>query len=1189
MYLKKLEMKGFKSFADKTEIDFQSGISCIVGPNGSGKSNITDAVRWVLGEQKVKTLRGSKMEDVIFNGTAKRKAYGMAEVSLLFDNRDKFFPIDFQELKITRRAYRSGENEYLINGSICRLKEVKELIMDTGVGTDGYSIIGQGRIDSILSQNKEERRMVFEEAAGIVKYGAKKKETERKIEALDLNLLRIEDILHELKGRVGPLKAEKETAEVYLKHTAELRDIEITMFLNQATELGSKVKSVSESLEEVVSRLEASELAFAKLDGSYQEMSGIIEKLKERQQNNNRAALEMVARMKELEGEQALAEEKLRRIHGDLARFDEEMKKADEEKSALLENLDKLKASHEGLITEVEGEEKASEALFTDVQNAEKAVSDSKMRAEEIRSQLINLLNAIENSKREMSSCELAVANFEERLNYLDEQRSLLDADAVSETEKQGLIERRAEEVRVTRDTGREKSLAIEMRLVEIAKEQKDSSDALQRHIQERGKLQTEGKLLEELENSYEGYDFAVKHALAFAQRGGLKDRVHGVVANILDIPEKFETAIEAVLGKQLQQIIVDNDKDAKGMIDELKARNKGRATFLPLSMIQSAKQSDRTGRLKSLDGYLGTGMDLIGCEGKYRGILSYMLGRTLFADTYDHAVRILKEADPGYRVVTLAGEVMTTSGAITGGSIKATSTGILSRKRRMTEIEEQLKRLEKQIATYEEQMAMLEAEIRAAESDLIVVKEARRLADEELRRLELELHDLEASLKNRTFQRERYQNEADTLSIEIESNKTRMMDIESLLENQLSSKDALEQANVDQRFCVESAEEGLRKAREEQIKRREGLAAFREKLAGSESEIRRVEAMLSGFDDRKNAAFIEHERLAIDKKSVIATKGRLLDDLAGLYNSHEKAESDHIAIQRSIDEAEVDIFTLGKEREASQTSIGTDREARHRLELQKARHDVELEGVITALQEKYEMTVEEAEAFRLDVLPKEAVKHVKQLRDAIKALGDVNIGAIEAYQEVSERLTFMSEQHDDIIKSKKTLLEIMESLDEKMKSQFSETFESVRVHFKEIFATLFNGGMADLALEEPDNALESAIEIVAQPPGKKLQNLNLMSGGEKALTAIALVFAIMRIKPAPFCILDEIEAALDDVNVDRFSEFVSHFTDQSQFVIITHRKGTMEAADTLFGVTMEEFGVSKVLSLRLEDATTFI
>lgn len=1189
LYLKKLEMKGFKSFADKTEIDFQSGISCIVGPNGSGKSNITDAVRWVLGEQKVKTLRGTKMEDIIFNGTARRKPYGMAEVSLIFDNRDRFFPIDFQELKITRRAYRSGENEYLINNAMCRLKEVKELIMDTGVGTDGYSIIGQGRIDSILSQNKEERRMVFEEAAGIVKYGSKKKETERKIEALDLNLLRIEDILHELNGRINPLRAEKETAEVYLKHTSELKNIEITMFLNQSSELKEKLKSVLVSLEEVLKRLEADEAIYGELDQSYEELASIIEQLKERMQTNNRQALEMMAKMKELEGEQALAEEKLRRIHSELQRYERESADLAAEKLTLEEAIARENEVCEKLFSESETEEKESDEMQLAVQTFEEEVNGAKKKSEEDRGEMIRLFNAIENGKRDVVSLEVATSSFEERLGYLDEQRSLLDADAVSEAEKQGLIEKRLSEVTLARDTSLLQQEQLENRQIELVKEKKASQEGLQRHIQERGKLQTEGQLLKELENSYEGYDFAVKHALAFAQQSGLKKQVHGVVANILDIPERFEVAIEAVLGKQLQHIVVENERDAKGMIDELKARNKGRATFLPLSLIQSNRGNDRTNRLKTHAGYLGTGNDLIGCDSRYAGILHYLLGRTLFVENYETAVKVLKEADPGFRVVTLAGEVMTTSGAITGGSIKATSTGILSRKRRMTEIEEQLVRLEQQINTYTNQLELYEKEEKDAYNALKLIKETLVLHEDEKRRLELELYDLESSVKNREFQRERYQNEALAVTQEIESNKKRLTELETEMDQLLQRKDQLELMVSENQQRVVEMERTLNEKREAQMVKRSGLAAYKERLINGQNELRRLEAHYSGFDERFNHTQAARDQLNIDRKAIVEKKGELLEALATLYNSHERAESDHIAIKRSIDESEVDLHALRQKRESVIERMKVDKEASHKLEVQKTRHEVEFESITAALHEKYELDLESAEPFRLDVIPKEAVKHVKQLREAIKALGDVNVGAIEAYQEVSERLTFMTEQHTDIIKSKKTLLDIMESLDHKMKMQFNETFESIRVHFKDIFSTLFNGGVADLALEDPTNALESAIEIEAQPPGKKLQNLNLMSGGEKALTAIALVFAIMRIKPAPFCILDEIEAALDDVNVDRFSEFVSQFTGQSQFVIITHRKGTMEAADVLFGVTMEEYGVSKILSLKLEDAESYV
>ncbi|MBQ9912572.1 MAG: AAA family ATPase [Firmicutes bacterium] len=994
MFFKRLELNGFKSFADPVTIEFTDGITCIVGPNGSGKSNISDAIRWVLGEQSPKMLRGGKMEEVIFAGTQNRKAKGMAEVTLVIDNSDHMLPIDYSEVAITRRMYRSGESEYLINKNICRLRDIRELIMDTGIGVEGYSVIGQGKIADIVSNKMDSRREIFEEAAGVVKYRSRKAEAERKLDAAVIDLSRVNDIIGEIEGRIDKLKEDSEKAEEYLSIKDKAADVEINIILKQIEQADQKGSAVKEEIEELAKAMDAAE----------KEKTASEESLRD-----------MRIRGKDLE-------DKLVMLRSDLARCIDEVHELSARDSV---NKEK-RVSLDNEVKRLEGE----------ISDTDSKINRERANAEEMA--------------RTVSS---AAAECEELKTKLQEKQKEAQQAEKSQLEAETLLEK--------------------------------ASYELERLKVERGKLSARINLLEELERSYEGYNGAVKYLMDKKLKG-----IIGTLGDLLIVPRGYELAIETELGGKLQNIVCKDDDVASKAIEMLKRDKAGRLTFLPVDnmKVQPPLPVDR---FKGKKGFIGLASELVKCEGGYQDIVDYVLGNVVLCDKLDNALAMSASSDGPHKFVTLEGEIINMAGALTGGSLKNNSSNILTRRAEKEDLIKQLEDLDRDLSEASKAKEDAQAAFTGAG--------AGRAKEEEMQiRMELNSSSL------------RLQNAKDVESLV-------RTGIDELVKERKSREKSLESA----RLQIEQIEEFTKAA---------------------SSLLAEKEAEKASADEKLSKAQVEKDSIS---------------------DSIEKMENENGVLQEKVYELQL---------------------KKHDAELRQTRFDTQTESLKDKLWEEFEMSyAQAAEHEDPDFVLSRALRESREYKERLREIGDVNVGAIEEYKAVSERYGFLTSQRDDIQKAMDELRKVISDMDRIIKARFKENFDTVVVNFEETFKELFKGGHARLTLEDPDNPLESAIEIEAQPPGKKLQNMNLLSGGEKTLTAIALMFAVLKSKPTPFCILDEIEAALDETNIDTVASYIRSFAGP-QFTLITHQKLTMEYADVLYGVTMPESGITQILSLKLGD-----
>lgn len=1183
MYLKRLELKGFKSFADRTVLDFNQGVACVVGPNGSGKSNITDAVRWVLGEQKVKTLRGSKMEDIIFSGTTHRSALGMAEVSLHFDNTSRFFPVDFTDVIVTRRIYKSGESEYLLNNTVCRLKDVREMFMDTGIGTDGYSIIGQGKIESILSGNGDDRRQVFEEAAGIVKYKAKKKEAVRKLENTELNLVRVEDIAGELKGRIEPLRKESEKAKEYLGLTDELKDIEINLFLNELDKVEGKLNKTEA---EYTAQTEIHQTV-KKQHEAIQEQVKIIENqifdFENVQNEHNETYRNLSENFRQVDGEIGVIEERIRGYNNDLVRLEMEIKGL---KAQLVENegrkevQSKHKNEMEQALAVIEA---AYEAAETEHQRLSDALKKLTETHEGSRNEIISLLNEIERNKSDRKHILENKQRFESQRDQLQEElqkSSVLRAEfEVSLSTFESEIAQMDQQIEVQN---------TKINQLNSDKQQKRQQiDTLQQNKQHAQvaleKTKTELKMLKNMEANMEGFDYGVKNLVGHLRKNNDLKGFVGVVADLIQIPDTMETAIDIALGKGLQNVVCQDEQTVKRMIEVLKSQKFGRVTFLPLSNLQS-NSSTVVSDIKNSEGFLGLASDLVKFDESVRPAIEYLLSRTLIYKDYDSAAKALKIKGNRLRMVTLEGDLLIPGGAITGGSVKQKTTGVLNRKSKIEQLEKDLIQMETALTSLGEQFEN-------AQRALNQIKVLGESVELELQSYEQQKQDLAMKWKSVKMQCEQSEvgekkilRDYEGLGAEIVKLDERVEILTVQLDEKMGRVEQLEilmkQGTTEQESLSEAFSSISQKRTDLAVK----MAGDKEKQEAYLREIDRLDLLIKEESDSLLAKTkqiegidVKKQRSLDDKEASILKKVSLLEEIENIKNSIASLSEEKEQLRTGMHEKTDSLSQISRDMEAASLRV-------HALEIEQTKWQVEKENVVKSIETLYEMSVEEAAGLRKPLDEKVVTQRAKQIKSRLKELGDVNTGSIREYEEVSERYHFLKEQMDDLIKGQNVLKKMIKELDVTMQEQFVETFEAIRSNFTEVFRSLFNGGTADLKIADEENILESDIEIFAQPPGKKLQNLNLLSGGEKSLTAIALLFSTLKYKPAPFCMLDEIEAALDDVNVYRFAEFLKEFSTDSQFVVITHRKGTMEIADILYGVTMEEYGVSKIVSVKLED-----
>ncbi len=1191
MYLKRMEMKGFKSFADNTQMIYNPGVTCVVGPNGSGKSNITDALRWVLGEQKVKTLRGSKMEDVIFNGTRHRKALGLAEVSLIFDNSHRFFDMDFSEVVITRRLYRSGDSEYLINGAVCRLKDVKELFVDTGMGTEGYSIIGQGRIDKILSHNPEDRRFIFEEAAGIVKYKSRKYETQKKLDSTQANMLRVQDIIDELNMRIEPLSIESEKAKKYLDFEKERNHLQIGHFVRIIDKYEHDIRLENDKKEEVLQKLlqiEQNEIYWNKKIEQIKDMLLGIEH--DIQRSDNRI-LELTQQSVHIESKLTQILEREKFINDSKNRHIREKEVLNTSINNLRVELDNANNKEQDLSQLATDKREKWENIKKIYDESIKYINSEKKYLDNDKILLTDTLNNIEEERVEIARSESSFDSWMQRRNDIDKKNDDIDARIVDHAKKIAIAEYSLSNATQNREIcSKEYIKYIEDQniLKNRRKEKQITFDDITNKIFESKK---ERQLLQDMENTFEGYEYSVKNLLKSCSKDSvLGHGVHGVVASLIRVPADVETAIEVVLGRKLQQVVTEDEKDVKRLINYLNKNKIGRVTFLPLTNISSNPLNIPDGVLQ-ISGVIGTADKLVNCDQKYEILRQYLLCRTLVVEDYDTAIECLNYGKVGrsskikHQIVTLNGELFIPNGAISGGNIRRQQgVHILGRKRRIDDLSEIIKKEEVNKNKIHQIIDDIDGQILDLDKKIEVVEQNKKALDREIVMFEAEYNSVSKEKK-------KIEDEKEQFSIQREMILTQTTQLEDVLEKHRANiivltkqKEKTQEAIKRKSKEIDSLELNLQNIKQdlstieiEQVKIVEQYD-FAKKECQRLSELLQTNIKnLEKLEDEQINECSEIELLNIEKTQNEDKKKQINDELMML---HEKKQD--IYVKRTKYQSE-----YSNNKQAYETQIHereSNRQILHNQELLLAKMEAKKDAVISNLWEMHEMSLIKAREHKVDMEEKVLKARLNELQKHIKALGEVNISSIDEYNSVKERFDFLVAQLDDLVNAKQSLIKVISSIENEMINKFKDTFEVIKSNFNEIFGILFDGGHADVKLEDMENCLETGIEILAQPAGKKLQSLNLLSGGERAMTAIALLFAILKTRPTPFCILDEIEAALDDVNVYKFANFLRGFVDNSQFVIITHRKGTMEIADTLYGVTMEEYGVSKLVSVKLED-----
>jgi chromosome segregation protein len=1180
MYLKRIEMQGFKSFADKTVLEFKPGITTVIGPNGSGKSNISDAIRWVLGEQSMKSLRGAKSEDIIFAGTQARKSLGFAEVSIVIDNNDNKLPIEYSEVTVTRKIYRSGETGYFINKVPCRLKDILELFMDTGIGKDGYSIIGQGKIDEILSNKSEDRRHIFEEAAGIVKYRTRKQESEKKLEQTKLNLLRINDILAEIEANIEPLKLQSDKAKQFLDLREELKSIEVGLFIYNINTYKEKLEQLVKDEDIITSQKEAEDSKMEALQASKEELRQVVDDITAQIENMQNIGFESSNKIEKINSEIGISNERIQNNNANKQRLEteilevksriEELKEEQKQKLEKKTNLTSNKEKFEKELAEKEAElaelSKKLSAKELEIEGKKQIVQnniDKKYEfAAEINTQDVNYEN-LEKHKKQLK-------------NEIDSVISELDSTRYGKNEiSKGFY-----------DIESKRNIAVE-KLEKSVQAKEQNMQKLKQYEDEISKLtytqrmkQARHQFLIETEKEKEGYNKTVKSLLVACDKdSNLNKGIHGVLANLISVEKEYETAIEMCLGQSLQNIVTSTEQDAKKMIEYLRTNSLGRASFLPIASVQGKKLD----KLTKMDGVIGIASDLVKCKKEYEQIILSLLGRTVVVEDMDTAIALAKKDKYSFRIVTLKGDIISSSGSISGGSVQTKTVNILGRSREIEDLEKELKKLEKQIAdkTAEkeeyassigdsiEETAKLEKELQEIEIVYATEKQKMVAVEENITRLENRL----AKLKEEVTQTEKQKEENRLLKEQKETEiQTLTQQIEEL--NKVIEEFALN--NKDNQKYIDDLNFDITNLKISVTSFDESESSIEEMVERISQDIKNNEQSIENKNQNILAINEENTKLEQTITEYNAQIEQIKQEVTNSGTKVEELKQERIAKNEKLVNTENEIQSQFSTLESLKEQI-------IKLDVKKTKLEQDLQQVVESLWNEYELTPNSTEEYQKPNNVATAQKQVNSLRNKIKDLGSINIDSIEEYKKTKERYDFMSEQRLDLENTASKLRKIIGDMTTTMQNQFKEKFELINKNFNEVFTELFNGGKAELILENEENILECGIDIRVQPPGKKLQNMMLLSGGEKAFTAIALLFAILKINPAPFCILDEIEAALDDVNVYRFAEYLKKFCKQTQFLVITHRKGTMEAGDSVYGVTMEENGISKLLSIKLK------
>ncbi|OLA21102.1 MAG: chromosome segregation protein SMC [Faecalibacterium sp. CAG:74_58_120] len=1184
MKLKKLELYGFKSFAQRTEIVFDEGITGIVGPNGSGKSNIGDAVRWVLGEQSAKTLRGASMSDVIFNGTQKRKPLSYCEVSLVFDNDDHALAMEAAEVMVTRRVYRNGESEYYLNRTACRLKDVVDLFRDTGIGKEGYSIIGQGRIDEILSRKSEDRRQVFEEAAGIVKFKARKEEADKKLQRTLENLERVDDILDELTKRLKPLEEQSRNARVYLELSTELKDLDLNLFLIRSDRARARLSELESELLTVQTILADTESNLTDKTTRRDETQNRIDQLEEAITRARTELMECAEHVHE-------SQKKLSALQSRRETRSENRQRIVREQEEAQERLAEIEKDHVRIQADVEKQHSliadAEQILRATQEAAEKAQAKEKEADAALETQkaaVIDQMNRLSDVRNDKTRLNTMQAQMETRLTEIEESSGALQEqeaalrEALTAVEKQLETENQhqqqcQEKLAQARQASDEADTAYANLRADVEKQSADMQAAASRH-----------NVLTEMTRDMEGYNMAVRRAMTYAKQRGLTG-VKGVLAQLMTVPQAYETAIDMALGAAQQNIVTDTEETAKELINYLRQNRLGRATFLPMSAIRGKTLYGNERNALKLPGCLGVASELVQCAPEYRGIVENLLGRTVIADNLDHGIPIMRAGNHAFRLVTLEGDVMHSGGSMTGGSAQSKVSNLLSRERELKELTAKLQTGRAELDKCRQELTQCQQtaqEKRQKVSDAVNALHQQEIAvAREQARRESVFADLNTHLQRmQETEQARVQ-----LHQSLEDIRQQLETIEHQRTGAQGDQSAMEQKTIEMQNALVKARAEASAENDRLMVRTLQLSDLRHGLSDlerDEAHAQQDQAQILREQERREQLLHEMDELdAIDENDMKREEA----ESARRQKEQLRQESAAQAIEQRRAQAQSDLRDILSDMENLHEAYNRDSEKLHKTELAKARIEGDQKNLQNRIWDTYKLTYAGAEEFRRTPFDeKESDCRAAELQGQIRALGTVNVGAVEEYAETKARVDDLTAQQQDLKRAEMDLRELIERLLIQMRSTFVENFSKMQGYFAETFMRLFGGGHAELKLMDPDDPLNCGIEVNAQPPGKKLQLLSLLSGGERALTAIAILFAMLKLKPTPFCILDEIEAALDDANIGYYADYLKEYSKGTQFIVVTHRKGTMERCNSLFGVAMEEQGVSRMVSVSLQD-----
>ena len=1181
LLLKRIEMQGFKSFVDKTNLEFVNGATAVVGPNGSGKSNISDAIRWVIGEMSAKSLRGSNMQDVIFAGTETRKPVNYAEVSLVLDNSTHVFDIDFDEVIVTRRLFRSGESVYQINKANCRLKDIHELFMDTGLGRDGYSIIGQGNVSQILSTKAEDRRSLFEEAAGIAKYKYKKDEAQKKLANAEENLVRINDITLELESQLNPLKNQSEKARKYLELYGEFKTLDVNLSLvtldKNKVSLEDADKQYASVEDELNALREQESETEAKISALYEEQK----KRDEEKTARNDLLIENESRNMSNENEISMAENNIKNNNLMLKRIDDEIAGINEKNKERETQIDEINK----FISETEAEAQEMLAVFDSVQeeNSEIAKQQEELhtRIEKLKGDAIEKLNYAASQKANITGIENLRASFLERKEAVESEirtnRTGVENTVAEIEEDTRQIEQKKEKlekIKASVETRQNSANNLQSQLNEIIAKINEMNADYQAKTSKK-------RMLESMENDYAGFAKSVKAVLKADELK--RNLIYGTVSGLIDVNKEYAVAIETALGGTMQNIIVESEDDAKAAITYLRKSGEGRATFLPITSVKG-RVLDNENEVRSCQGYIGLAYELVSYDKKYDGVIKSLLGRVAVVDNIDNAIALSKKFGYKFKTVTVEGDVLNAGGSMSGGSVNKQS-GFLSRAAEIKTLAQEITEIASKLKKEQDEKEQKTNDLNMINNQLSSYIPLMREYEDEILRLENTCEHLKNSLESGGNAQKNYESEL----LQIEKHLSESSEEIAVL---LSKVRSLENESAKLQEEIEALEEEHEKIVLLKENKSQDIMEQTMKLASMQKDVQLGRDNIKDLQNQIESAKAEISEKEKDKANICEENKRLSnekEDKIKLTEEIKKLSDEYREQIKAIDEQKANIVDTLKNIQNSNKDL-TDKllnlqQELSRVDAKRIKLNMERENILNRLWDEYELTYSAAEEIKTEVEDEKAsFKRLGELKSGIKALGSVNMDAIEEYKAVKERYEFLSAQKADLEKSKNNLNEIIDSMQELMQEHFGTQFNSISESFSQVFTELFGGGKGKLYLTDPDNMLESGIEIEVQLPGKGLQNINLYSGGEKSFIAIALLFAILKVKPTPFCILDEIDAALDDVNVSRFATYLKNYTDQTQFIVITHRRGTMEAANILYGVTMQEKGVSKLLSLQIDD-----